>query len=577
MPLTPKGFDLLVLLVSNAGRLVTKDEILDRIWPDVNVAENNLTTTVSMLRKALDENEQQHYIENVPKKGYRFVAPVEVCSPSAVQPPTSERSKRGSYLLPAIVVALVAAVGLGLWRGLKPPAPPEHLYQRAIELENQGNDKLALDVLNELLRAKPGFDDAGVRAAWIEYQDNEDDAGLRYVKAVIDREHGRNQNPEDAHARCTRLKAEGLELLLTEDRENALRKLQLATEADPTDADALYYRSDLASDMGLFEQADSLLTRCLRIDRSHPGCTFDLMVVRICQGRFNDVVAIQEQALKNGVQYPWLEEPLGYAELANGNAERALAHFRTLEASGRQLSSSVHFRASQEGVAEVAMYQGRVDDARRKIIAALQTSGSPYDKASYFLYLAQIDVLNGHPADAKQEVQTALQTSPSANLAITAARVLAAGGDLQGAHQLLQEHRSSAAGLGTTYSATEQFLVGAELRSKSDLNQSISAIADAYRFDPDPAFAYYLARLQMQAGRWKDAIETLKQLLNIRGTFMMGDSPALLIPLAERDLGICEKHLGNLSKAVEYFSMVKALWSQADPGLKNTLVQAETP
>jgi len=51
----------------------------------------------------------------------------------------------------------------------------------------------------------------------------------------------------------------------------------------------------------------------------------------------------------------------------------------------------------------------------------------------------------------------------------------------------------------------------------------------------------------------------------------------LLIPLAERDLGICEKHLGNLSEAAEYFSMVRALWSQADPGLKNTLAQAEIP
>jgi len=106
---------------------------------------------------------------------------------------------------------------------------------------------------------------------------------------------------------------------------------------------------------------------------------------------------------------------------------------------------------------------------------------------------------------------------------------------------------------------------------------SISVITDAYRLDPDPAFAHYLARLQMRAGKWQDAVDTLERLLDTRGTFVMGDSPTLLIPLAQRDLGICEKHLGNLSKAAEYFSMVKTLWNQADSDLKNTLTQAEIP
>jgi tetratricopeptide (TPR) repeat protein len=301
------------------------------------------------------------------------------------------------------------------------------------------------------------------------------------------------------------------------------------------------------------------------------------MEVRIRQGRFNDVDSLREQALKNGVQYPWLAEPAGYAELAKGNAEKALSYFKTLEASSRQLGSGVHFRASQEGIAEVALYQGRVDDARRQIIAALQTSSSPHDKASYILYLAQIDALNGRSADAKQEVQTAIQTSESADFAITGSRVLAAVGDLRGAEQLLKEHQSSAASLGRIYSATQRFLDGAELRSRPDPNQSISVIAEANRIDPDAALAYYLAHVQMEAGRWKDGSETLTEILDTRGTFMMGESPALLIPLAERDLGICEKHLGNLSEAAKHFSRVKALWSQADAGLKNTLAQADIP
>jgi len=76
--LTAKAFDLLVLLVSKAEQLVTKDEILDAVWPEVSIAESNLTTTISMIRKTLQEDSEHRYIETIPKKGYRFVAPVSV-------------------------------------------------------------------------------------------------------------------------------------------------------------------------------------------------------------------------------------------------------------------------------------------------------------------------------------------------------------------------------------------------------------------------------------------------------------------------------------------------------------------
>jgi DNA-binding winged helix-turn-helix (wHTH) protein len=70
--ITPKVFDLLLALVENAGRLVTKQELLARVWPDTFVEEANLSVHVSVLRKVLGDET----IETVPKSGYRFVAPV---------------------------------------------------------------------------------------------------------------------------------------------------------------------------------------------------------------------------------------------------------------------------------------------------------------------------------------------------------------------------------------------------------------------------------------------------------------------------------------------------------------------
>jgi DNA-binding winged helix-turn-helix (wHTH) protein/TolB-like protein/Tfp pilus assembly protein PilF len=90
--LPPKAFELLVLLVQNSGRLVSKDQIMLAVWAGSVVEEANLTVTISMIRKALGDREggTQH-IETVSKKGYRFVAPVkEVCGDATVPVLASE-------------------------------------------------------------------------------------------------------------------------------------------------------------------------------------------------------------------------------------------------------------------------------------------------------------------------------------------------------------------------------------------------------------------------------------------------------------------------------------------------------
>lgn len=78
VPLTPKAFDLLLVLVENSGRLLEKAELMQRIWPDSFVEEANLSVKMSELRRALGENPQNiQFIETVPRRGYRFVASVK--------------------------------------------------------------------------------------------------------------------------------------------------------------------------------------------------------------------------------------------------------------------------------------------------------------------------------------------------------------------------------------------------------------------------------------------------------------------------------------------------------------------
>src|SRR5215212_260667 len=77
VPLTPKAFDTLLVLVRRGGRVVEKGELLKEVWPDTFVEEATLAQNVFTLRKALGYGRpSQQYIETVPRHGYRFAAQV---------------------------------------------------------------------------------------------------------------------------------------------------------------------------------------------------------------------------------------------------------------------------------------------------------------------------------------------------------------------------------------------------------------------------------------------------------------------------------------------------------------------
>jgi pimeloyl-ACP methyl ester carboxylesterase/DNA-binding winged helix-turn-helix (wHTH) protein len=95
IPLTPKVFDTLLILVENGGHVLGKDELMQKVWPDSFVEENNLAQNVSILRKALGENAPAgiKYIETVPKRGYRFVAQVKKLWDEEAQLVVRERTR----------------------------------------------------------------------------------------------------------------------------------------------------------------------------------------------------------------------------------------------------------------------------------------------------------------------------------------------------------------------------------------------------------------------------------------------------------------------------------------------------
>jgi TolB-like protein/DNA-binding winged helix-turn-helix (wHTH) protein len=153
IPLTPKAFDTLHYLVSHAGQVIEKDELMSAIWQDTIVEENNLNKNISTLRRVLGENPSEHrFIATVPGKGYKFVA--EVAAGVGVADVTSrvesDLSRSGSrFWLYALASTVLIAFGLVIfYTGSTAPDTGQISSVAVLPFFNAGGDP-ELDYLSE--------------------------------------------------------------------------------------------------------------------------------------------------------------------------------------------------------------------------------------------------------------------------------------------------------------------------------------------------------------------------------------------------------------------------------------------
>jgi Tol biopolymer transport system component/DNA-binding winged helix-turn-helix (wHTH) protein len=243
IPVTPKAFELLLVLVSHHGHLLGKDELMKTIWPDSFVEEGNLSWNISQLRKALGDGQDGiHYIETVPKRGYRFIADVvekgdegkeltveehaepdvmRATTPSTQPPPLSRPVSRlwGTIL----TVALVMFIGVSLWlTAFQPPPglPPPKIVPFAVL---QGSER------------QPSFSPDGNQIAFSWDGEKEDNQDI-YVKQIGDESPLRlttnsapdiwpSWSPDGRHIAFTGERPEGTELYLIPSLGGAERRI----------------------------------------------------------------------------------------------------------------------------------------------------------------------------------------------------------------------------------------------------------------------------------------------------------------------------------------------------------------
>lgn len=143
LSITPKAFQVLQILVENHGHLVERNELLNTVWENNFVEEGNLTFTIRLLRKTLEDNKQNPlFIETVPKRGYRFIAEVKEISENVLPAeekhvPTNTSSQRPYFLIFIGIISLLSIFSISFIWSRKDDSPRPN-DKRIARLTNNG-------------------------------------------------------------------------------------------------------------------------------------------------------------------------------------------------------------------------------------------------------------------------------------------------------------------------------------------------------------------------------------------------------------------------------------------------------
>lgn len=362
--LAPKVFEILNLLVANSGHLFEKDELMKAVWPDSFVEEGNLTRNISTLRTALGESEDQKYIETVPKRGYRFVAPVRELNGFVEQRKAStaavadfgrtnvsqaqdaritdapnldqvDDAKTGraffSYRGRAVVVlVMVAFVALGyelFLRRTKQKA--EALYWEArlhTGTQNRVENDKAIELLDEAVAADPGYAEAYALLAGeyhtrgVALRPEEKDKWNAKALEAINKALVLNPGLAKAHvARATMLWSGTKNY----SHQQTVEELRRALALDPNLAAAHQELAIVYNHIGLLDKAEAEINKAVALDPANSGAQFRVGVNLLYQCRYDEALASFRESRK--FNPPLWSYQVAHALLEQGKRDEAAA------------------------------------------------------------------------------------------------------------------------------------------------------------------------------------------------------------------------------------------------------------
>ena len=346
--LTPKQVETLLAFIERSGEVVSKDELMDRVWPDSAVEESNLAQNIYILRKALGETaDGRPLIETLRRRGYRFNAEprrngrvrpeveqrdeatvesapdLTVSDEATVPAAATENRTDGRKWVTAGVLAIVASLALIAWlasgRVAESPAtapqteaplssdpvvnggrsPAYDLYVRGkvkVGSENREDTEAAIKLLEQAIAIDPNLAEAhaqlarGYNTMAFKYSSDADRKQFHEnAEVAIEKALALNPNLAEAHF------ARGL-ILWTNTRrfphEKAIQSYKRSLTLDPNLDETHHQLSTVYSHIGLLEEAEESVNKALEINPNNTLARFRAGVYKEYQGNFDEALTI---------------------------------------------------------------------------------------------------------------------------------------------------------------------------------------------------------------------------------------------------------------------------------------------
>ena len=390
--LAPKTLDVLFELAAEIGTVVAKDALLERVWPDAYIDESNLAQNVYVLRQMFKRDRSGVSIENIPKRGYRLLAPAPVAaisSPRDVRPaPRRNRPAAAAAAVAAVFAVLAITFPLHRWS----TKPPGTMDQNSLESYMLGRSYLTAASLNDLHRAAKLFERAirtSPEAPQAYAALAETDASLAYyARDAAERAALQARAMTFAH-QAVALDASsadayaalgGVEFSIDHRERPAESHFQRALAIDPNQPEALVWYGTLLLNRGAVERARAMFGHALGIERGSAGTAASLAWSDYVARDFPEAILLSKQMIY-GHQLPWV------ARVTLANAYVGLGDYRRAREVAADLARNTGTQYQGAALtAQLDALQGRALTASRLLQRIDATTdvraAGPWDAAS---------------------------------------------------------------------------------------------------------------------------------------------------------------------------------------------------
>ncbi|MDP9018034.1 MAG: winged helix-turn-helix domain-containing protein [Candidatus Eremiobacteraeota bacterium] len=365
VPLGPRVVATLAVLIEHAGEIVSKDELIERVWPEGFVEDSSLTQNIYILRKTLGQKWDVETIQTLPRRGYRFVAPLTGDHPHVLHAQSSRPSKK--YALLALAVFGAFAVVAGLLIANRNATMPTALDPGTQRLNDLGafywqqrtpeGEKKSVALFKKVVDRAPlsalgylGLAHAYLASATYCFAPGECAADARLAKGMTERALKLDPLNAQAHAVAGAIASE-----LDNDDATAKREFERAIQLDPNDALAHHWYGATLVDHRQFDAGRTQLETAVRLDPTSAVMAAWLARAYYYLGRYDEAISFDKQSLQLSPRFD-SNATLGLAYEAKGDYRNALMSFDALGrlgavAKARVYRASVYARSGNRALA----------------------------------------------------------------------------------------------------------------------------------------------------------------------------------------------------------------------------------